>query len=88
MVCYTHFINVAPIEFIGSPQVSYDSVKIFFTSSSSTQCRLDMGFYEYCKSPYYQSNLKPGKHTLVVRNTDKSGCQEQSSTYFYITGLC
>ena len=78
---------VAPIKFIGRPQVSYNSVKVSYTSSLPTQCRLDWGTFEYCKSPYQQSNLKPGRHILVVRNTGKTGCQEQNSIYFYITGL-
>ena len=78
---------VAPIKFIGAPKVSYNSVKIYYTSSLSTQCRLDWGTFEYCKSPYQQSNLKPGRHTLAVRNTGKTGCQEQNSVSFYIRGI-
>ena len=67
--------------------MSYNSVKVSYTSSLPTQCRLDWGSFEYCKSPYQQSNLKPGRHTLVVRNTGKTGCQQQNSVYFYIAGL-
>ena len=81
------FIFVAPIQFIGKPQVSYDSVKVSYISSLPTQCRLDWGSFEYCKSPYQQSHLKPGRHTLVVRNTGKTGCQQHNSVYFYIAGL-
>ena len=67
--------------------MSYHSVKVSYTSSLPTQCRLDWGSFEYCKSPYQQSNLKPGRHTLVVRNIGKTGCQQQNSVYFYIAGL-
>jgi len=82
-----YLIHVAPIKFTGPPQVSYNYVKIHYTSSLPTQCRLDWGTFEYCKSPYQQSNLKPGRHTLVVRNTEKIECQEQNSVSFYIRGL-
>ena len=66
--------------------MSYNSVKIYYTSLLPTQCRLDRGTFEYCQSPYQQSNLKPGRHTLVVRNTGKTECQEQNSVSFYIRG--
>ena len=76
-------LSLALIKFIGTPQVYDDSVKISYTSSLPTECSLDQGSYEYCTSPYQQSNLKPGTHSLVVKTTE---CHGQNSVHFYVSG--
>ena len=71
---------------INSPSVTDNSVELYFISSAPTQCRLDQYDYIPCQSPYRQSNLKSGQHTITVRATDKAGCQQEDSTTFYIAG--
>ena len=80
--CYTDPVQLR----IHSPSVTGNSVQLHFTSSAPTQCQLDQYDYAPCRSPYRQTNLKSGQHSITVRATDKAGCQQEDSATFYIAG--
>jgi hypothetical protein len=52
------------------------SATFTFSSSDATagfQCRLDLGAFTACSSPYALSNLPNGDHTLQIRAVDPAG---------------
>ena len=67
-----------------SPIVDCDTVTVTFSSNGRTQCQLDYGDFTYCKSPYRQSGLRGGEHTVTIRITDGRGGYEQKSVTFTI----
>jgi len=84
---YNISCHTDPIQLhINSPLVTDNLVQLYFTSSAPTQCRLNQYHYAPCQSPYKQSNLKSGQHTITIQATDKAGCQQEDSVTFYIAG--
>ena len=69
---------------IGSPVVDCDTVTISFSSNGRTQCQLDNRYFTYCQSPYRQSSLHGGKHTVAIRATNGRGDFKQDSVTFTI----
>ena len=61
-----------------------DSVSVAFTTNTNTQCQMDTGSFTDCKSPYRQSGLHGGLHTVTVRTSDGLN---QESVSFMISGL-
>ena len=76
-------LNISP------PVVDCDTVTITFSSNGRTQCQLDQRYFTYCKSPYHQSGLRSGKHTVTIRTTDGHGGYKQKTvTFTIILGKC
>ena len=69
---------------ISPPVVDCDTVTIFFSSNGKTQCQLDRRYFTDCQSPYRQSGLRGGKHTVTIRATDGRGQYIQDSVMFNI----
>lgn len=61
----------------GPPKSSRDRTPTFRFSSdepaSTFSCRMDGGSWRACPTTWTSSKLKPGKHTLSVRATDRAG---------------
>ena len=69
---------------INSPIVDCDTVTVTFSSNGRTQCQLDNRYFTYCSSPYRQSGLLAGEHTITIKTTDGGGGYEQKSVKFTI----
>lgn len=70
---------------VSRPVVDCDTVKIAFSSNGRrAQCQLDNRYFTYCSSPYRQSGLRGGKHTVTIRATDGRGRYKQKSVTFII----
>lgn len=69
---------------VGPPVVDCDTVTISFSSNGRTQCQLDHRYFVNCKSPYSQSGLRGGKHTVTIRATDGRGGYKQKTVTFTI----
>jgi len=70
---------------VSLPVIDCDKLKIAFSSNGKrTQCQLDHGYFRYCSSPYSQSGLRGGKHTVTIRATDGHGGYKQKSVTFII----
>ena len=83
--CIVHTYVVFSVELnINPPVVDCDTVTIIFSSNGRTQCQLDHRYFTYCKSPYHQSGLRRGKHTVTIRTTDGLGGYKQKSVTFTI----
>ena len=69
---------------INSPIVDCDTVTVTFSSNGRTQCQLNNRYFTYCRSPYRQSGLRGGEHTITIRTTDGRGGYKQKSVTFTI----
>ena len=68
---------------VNPPTVTCDSVSVTFTTNGDTQCQLDSDSFTDCKSPYHQSGLHGGKHTITIKTSDGIS---QESVSFTVTG--
>ena len=70
--------------------IDCDTVKIAFSSNGKrTQCKLDHRYFRYCSSPYSQSGLRGGRHTVTIRATDgHDEYKEESVTFIIVLGMC
>ena len=64
---------------VNPPTVTCDSVSVTFTTNGDTQCQLDSGSFTDCKSPYHQSGLHGGKHTITIKTSD--GINQESVSF-------
>ena len=69
---------------ISPPVVDCDTVTVSFSSNGRTQCQLDHRYFTDCQSPYRQSGLRGGKHTVTIRATDGRDHYIQDSVTFNI----
>ena len=87
LYCYTYFLFSVELN-ISPPVVDCDTVTITFSSNGRTQCQLDQRYFTYCKSPYHQSGLRSGKHTVTIRTTDgRGGYKQKTVTFTIILGI-
>lgn len=55
---------------VNPPIVSCDAVSVTFITNSDTQCQLDSNSFTDCKSPYHQSGLSRGVHSIRIKIPD------------------
>ena len=84
IIHYNVFIFYSVELVISPPVVDCDTVTISFSSNGRTQCQLDRRYFTECQSPYHQSGLRGGKHTVTIRATDGRGQYKQDSVTFNI----
>lgn len=85
--CTCLFVKLVELD-VSRPVIDCDTVKISFSSNGRTQCQLDDGSFTNCNSPYSQSGLRQGEHTVIIRVTDgRGGYKQQSVTFTIILGI-
>ena len=77
------YLSLAKLE-VHLPNVTCNSVSVAFTTNTDTQCRMDTGSFTDCKSPYHESGLHGGLHTVTIKTSDGL---RQESVSFIISGL-
>ena len=77
------YLSLAKLE-VNLPNVTCNSVSVAFTTNTNTQCRMDTGSFTDCKSPYRESGLHEGLHTVTIKTSDGL---RQESVSFMISGL-
>jgi large repetitive protein len=77
-VAPTASIDSGPRDPSNSASASFD---LSADEDATLECKLDLGEYAVCESPHRVSALADGRHTLLVRATDRAGNQGAAVSY-------